>query len=136
MVYFQSNDKEGRLLSFLSTRPTVVRATHRGVQRGKAPLRFLSSPKSGGHRGLTHLFAAVPIHGLPLNVVLNTTAAATSELHERTPLRQQRYLSDYLYVAGQDRKTAAASSDASLLHDSDGDLAAGRASGNPRLVHH
>ena len=30
----------------------LVRTAHRGAQRGEAPLRFLSSPKSGGLRGL------------------------------------------------------------------------------------
>jgi len=40
------------LMNQAPTRLRLVRATHRGVQRGAAPLRSLSSPMSGGSMGL------------------------------------------------------------------------------------
>ena len=43
-----------------------ARGTSWGVQRGKAPLRFFLSPKSGGQRGLIYRFRAAMALGFAL----------------------------------------------------------------------
>ena len=129
----------------IAMRPYMV---VQGRAEGQSPSPFLIlPPKEGDQRGLNRLCrAGRHKHQGALwsrrgrsrcfRVAAGATGVVAFGLHERAPMRQPRYLCGCLYVARQNRKTAAASSDASLLHDSNVDLAAGRASGNPRPVRH